>query len=326
MISFSQLNEQMYVDSILSESFLTEDSASVRRAARTAEEQERIEVVRLNRTEALAKADVEIAKTNKQRDQYVAKIKKEQAQIERDSKKSEQEKEYTRLELQREMDLELKKFDLDIKSLEQEKLTKREEIRLDAEKQKALNMQLQSDLAVNQERQLRKANQSFDDLFKDAAKGTLRGVAQATAYSIKSVFSWAGRNPIAAGGVTTAVVFDQILFNNDVVRAIGFMPRNGFIPAFFKFILSKISAAFTALSVTGIFTVLNAIWLPVTILAASGVGLYVAYRMVAIATRLGEAKALQIAQRLESATEEEAEEILRRELKVNTRKLKKQGA
>jgi len=35
---------------------------------------------------------------------------------------------------------------------------------------------------------------------------------------------------------------------------------------------------------------------------------------------------LQIAERLESATEEEAEEILRRELKVNTRKLKKQGA
>ncbi len=326
MISFSQLNEQIYVDSILSESFLTEDSTSVRRATRTGKEQERIEVVRLQRTQALAQADVEIAKTNKQRDQYVAKIKKEQAQIERDSRKSEQEKEYTRLELQREMDLELKKFDFEIKSLEQEKLTKREEIRLDAERQKALNMQLQSDLAIDQERQLKKANQSFDDLFKDAAKGTIRGVAQATAYSIKSVFSWVRRNPKAAGGVTTAVVVDQILFNNEVVRAIGFMPRNGFIPAFFKFILAKISGAFSAISAVGILAVLEALFWPVTILAASGIGLYVAYRTVTIAIRLGEAKALQIAKRLESATEEEAEEILRRELKVNTRKLKKQRA
>lgn len=326
MISYSQLVEQSYVANFLDESFLIEDTASVRRTTRTAQEQERIDNIRLQRTQELAKAESEIAKTNKQRDQYVAKIKKEQAEIERDARKSEQEKEFERLQLQKEMDLELKQFDLQIKSLEQEKLTKREEIKLDTEKQKALNIQLQSDLVVDQERELRKANQTFDDLFRDAAKGTVRGVAQATAYTIKSVFSWVGRNPMAAGGVATAVVLDQILFNNDVVRAIGFMPRNGFIPAFFKFIFGKIAGAFSALSVTGILAVLGALWKPIVILAASGVGLYVAYKMVAIAIRLGEAKALQIAQRLESATEEEAEEILKRELKVNTRKLKKQRA
>ena len=162
-------------------------------------------------------------------------------------------------------------------------------------------------------------------MFKNAAIGTVDALGQATAYSIKALFSFIRENPKLAAGISVAVIMDQFLFNNNLMKGIPLI-GGGVITNFIGFIFGQFSKAGEAVGVSAALAVFDSIKLPLAILAAAGIGIYGAYRLIRVLFYLGEAKAMQIAKRLETASEDEKEEILRKELKVNTRRLKKQRA
>jgi len=326
MISYSQLTEESYVKTALDFEYLAEETQPVRKAKRSEAELTKRNVANNKAREEISKNEVKIATIKKNQEQYVARMEREREEISSDRSLEADQRRAKILRLEQIIAREKQKSDLQIKELEQRNLTQREEIRLRTEQQKQINLETTKRLEAEQQREIRKAEQSFDDLFLDAAKGTVRGVGQASAYTIKSMFSWIAQNPRAAGGVGAAIVLDQIIFNNALMKAIPFMPKSGLIPGFFNFIIGKITGAFSAITTGGILTILSGLITPIAILAASGVGLYVSYRLIRIFLDLGEAKAMQIARKLETASEEETEEILRKDLKLNTRNLKKQRA
>lgn len=326
MISYSQLTEESYVKTALDFEYLAEETRSVSRAKRSESELTARNTANNKAREEISKNEVEIARIKKNQEQYLARKEMEREEISSDRSLEADQRRAKILRLEQIVTREKQNYELKLLKLREENLNKREEIKLRKEQQAQINIETAKRLEVDQQREIRKAEQSFDDLFVDAAKGTVRGVGQASAYTIKSMFSWISQNPRAAGGVGAAIVLDQIVFNNALMKAIPFMPKSGLIPGFFNFIIGKIAGAFSAITTGGILTILSGLITPIAILAASGVGLFVAYRLIRIFLDLGEAKAMQIARKLETASEEETEEILRKDLKLNTRNLKKQRA
>ena len=350
MISFSQLNEQIYVDRVLSESFLTEE---VGRHLRSVEDQMAIDTnrnegrkeVELARKEAdLVRKDIRliderIAKFETNERKYVAKIEREIKQAERDRSLSADKREKKIRELENLIDerrasTEIKKAELEKEKSDkvQIELSAREKEKTAQERIKAAKVEAEIKLEKQKleaerdlKREIRKAERSFDDLFRGAAVGTIEGLGQATSYSIKALFSFVKANPLAAAGISVAVVMDQFLFNNKIMRGVPLV-GGGIITNFLGFILSQIAKAGGAVGQSAAISVLTGLAGPIAILAAAGIGIYGAYRLIRVLFNLGEAKALQIAKRLETASEDEKEEILRKELKVNTRRLKKQRA
>lgn len=335
MISFSQLNEQIYVDRVLSESFLVEAKTYTRPPEEVKELKDMEREAKREQREAeaaLEKAKVEQERQKRLKDQFTKKIEREIKQIEADSKLSVKEKELEIENLKLANSLKLKEFDEiaakrrdEIDKLKLIQQTKKDEVQ---EKDKLIQRQL--DLQrTNTERKIqrekRRAEASFDDLFKGAAIGTVEGVGAAVSYSAKALFDFVRQNPVAAAGITTAIVLDQFLFNNKIMRGMPLV-GGGVIPNFIGFILRQLAGFGSSVGESAAWSALSALATPIAILAAAGIGLYGAYRLIRVLFYLGEAKALQIAKRLETASEDEKEEILRRELKVNTRRLKKQRA
>lgn len=350
MISFSQLNEQIYVDRVLTENLLTEE---VGRHLRSVEDQMAIDTnrnegrkeVELARKEAdLVRKDIRliderIAKFETNERRFVAKVEKEIKQAERDRSLSSDERDKKIRELENLIDERRASTEIKKAELEKEKSDKTQ-IELSArEREKTYQEKIKSERVESEiklerqkleaerdiKREIRRAERSFDDLFRGAAVGTIEGLGQATSYSIKALFSFIKQNPLAAAGISVAVVMDQFLFNNKIMRGVPLV-GGGIITNFLGFIFSQISKAGGAVGQSAAISVLTGLAGPIAILAAAGIGLYGAYRLIRILLDLGEAKALQIAKRLEAASEDEKEEILRRELKVNTRRLKKQRA
>ena len=335
MISFSQLNEQVYVDSVLSESFLSEAKTYTRPPEEVKELKDMERQAKQEQREAetaLEKAKVEQERQKRLKDQYIKRLDKEIKEIELDDKLSAREQELEIEKAKLENTLKLKEIDEivakrkdEIEKLKQIQQTKKDQAE---EKDKLIQRKLeiqQADTERKLAREQRNAERSFDDLFKGAAIGTIEGLGRATAYSAKSLFNFVKENPLASAGVTTAIVVDQILFNNKIMRGMPLV-GGGVIPNFVGFLIRKITSFGSQVGTSSALSVLWGLATPVAILAAAGIGLYGAYRLIRILLDLGEAKALQIAKRLETASEDEMEEILRRELKVNTRRLKKKRA
>lgn len=351
MISFSQLNEQMYVDRVLSEGFLSEDVTQ--RHVRSTQDQididtnraegrKEVEIARKEADEVrkdIRLIDERIAKSETNERRYIAKIEKEIKQAERDRSLSSDKRDAKIRELENLIDERRASTEIKKSELEKEKSDKNQ-IELSArEREKTAQERIKSERVESEirlekqkleaerdlKREIRQAERSFDDVLKGAAIGTVEGLGKATSYSIKSLFTFVKSNPLAAAGISAAVVMDQFLFNNKVMRGIPFV-GGGIIPNFLGFVVSKITGMGGQVMSSAALSTLVAIGPTIGILAASGIGLYAAYRLIRVLLNLGEAKALQIAKRLEEGSEEEAEEILRRELKVNTRKLKKQRA
>jgi hypothetical protein len=350
MISFSQLNEQIYVDRVLTENLLTEE---VGRHLRSVEDQMAIDTnrnegrkeVELARKEAdLVRKDIRliderIAKFETNERRFVAKVEKEIKQAERDRSLSSDERDKKIRELENLIDerrasTEIKKAELQKgrSDFEQIELSAREREKTAQEKIKAGRVEaeiklerqkLEAERDINKE--IRRAERSFDDVFRGVAVGTIDGLGQATSYSIRALFSFVKSNPFAAAGISVVIVIDQFLFNNKIMRGIPLV-GGGVIPNFLGFIFGQITKAGGAVAQSAAISTLVAIAPTIGILAASGIGLYAAYRLIRVLLNLGEAKAMQIAKRLETASEDEKEKILRRELQVNTRKLKKQRA
>ena len=335
MISFSQLNEQIYVDSVLSESFLVEAKTYTRPPEEVKELKDMEREAKKEQREAetaLEKAKVEQKRQERLKDQYNKRLDKEIKEIERDDNLSAREQELEIEKAKLENTLKLKEIDeiAAKRKDEMERLKFIQQTKKDQaeEKDKLIQRKLeiqQADVERKLAREQRNAERSFDDLFKGAAIGTIEGLGRATSYSIKALFSFVRENPIAAAGITTAIVLDQFLFSNKFMRGMPLV-GGGVIPNFIGFILRQLSGFGSVVGQSAAWSALKVLAGPIAILAAAGIGLYGAYRLIRILLDLGEAKALQIARRLETASEDEKEEILRRELKVNTRRLKKQGA
>jgi hypothetical protein len=350
MISFSQLNEQVYVDRMLSESFLAEE---VGRHLRSVEDQMAIDTnrnkgrkeVEIARKEAdkvrkdIRLIDERIAKFETNERRYIAKIEKEIKQAERDRSLSAEKRDAKIRQLENMIDerrasTEIKKAELEKEKSDkvQIELSAREIEKTTQERIKAGKVEaeiklerqkLEAERDLNKE--IRRAERSFEDVLRGAAIGTVEGLGRATAYSAKSLFSFVAQNPLKAAGVSTAIVIDQLLFNNAVMRNVPLV-GGGVIPNFVGWVIKLIANAGSSAGQSAALAVIVGIAPILGILAASGIGLYAAYKLIRILLDLGEAKALQIAKRLERASEDEMEEILRRELNVNTRKLKKQRA
>ena len=339
MISFSQLNEQICVDRVLSESFLVEDSRSVpeQMAIDDNRKDGQIEVQKA-RKEAekirlkVKKVEAETKKIESLERRQLSRDAKELARIKADQSLSDKEREdavrkhqvesaerKAKLEFDKQK-LERKEKELTQKeqSLREKEKTKQEEIKALRELQVKKLEKQQQDAERRVQREIRRAERTFSDVFRGAATGTLDGVGAAVSYSTKALFSFVRQNPLAAAGITTAIVFDQVIFNHPFFRSVTGI-KGGLIPNFVGWSSSKVldAAAITFFETFGKYF---------AILAASGIGIYAAYRLIRFMFKLGEAKALQIVKRLEAASEDEKEEILRRELKVNTRRLKKQRA
>jgi hypothetical protein len=350
MISFSQLNEQIYVDGVLTGNLLTEE---VGRHLRSVEDQMAIDTnrnegrkeVELARKEAdLVRKDIRlvderIAKFEANERKYVAKIEKEIKQAERDRSLSSDERDKKIRELENLIDERRASTEIKKAELEKEKSDKTQ-IELSArEREKTYQEKIKSERVESEiklerqklqaerdiKREIRKAERSFDDLFTNAAIGTVDGLGQAASYSIKALFSFVRENPKIAAGISVAVVMDQFLFNNQIMRGIPLV-GGGVITNFLGFIFGQFAKAGGAVGESAAIAVLTGLARPIGILAVAGIGIYAAYRLIRVLLNLGEAKAMQIAKRLETASEDEKEEILRRELKVNTRRLKKQRA
>ena len=339
MISFSQLNEQIYVDRVLSESFLVEDSRSMDQQIAIDDNRKEGQIeVQKARKEAekirlkVKKVDAETKKIESLERRQVSRDAKELARIKADQSLTDKEKEdavrkhevesaerKAKLELDKQK---LKKKEEDLQqrelSFREKEKTKQEKIKFQKDLQVAKLEKQQKDAEIKVQREIRMAQRTFDDLFKDAAIGTLDGVGAAVSYSTKALFSFVRQNPLAAAGISTAIIFDQVIFNHPFFRSVTGI-KGGLIPNFIGWSSSKVldAAAITFIESFGRYF---------AILAISGIGLYASYRLIRFMFKLGEAKALRIAKRLEEGSEDEKEEILRRELKVNTRKLKKQGA
>lgn len=350
MISFSQLNEQIYVDRVLTGNLLAEESV---RQFRSVEDQMAIDTnrnegrkeVELARKEAdevrkdIRLIDERIAKFETNERRYIAKIEREIKQAERDRSLSSDKRDAKIRELENLIDerrasTEIKKAELEKEKSDktQIELSAREREKTAQERIKAAKVESEIKLERQKlqaerdiKREIRRAERSFDDLFTNAAIGTVDALGQATAYSIKALFSFVRENPKLAAGISVAVVMDQFLFNNDLMKGIPLI-GGGVITNFLGFIFGQFSKAGEAVGVSAALAVFDSIKLPLAILAAAGIGIYGAYRLIRVLFNLGEAKALQIAKRLEEGSEDEKEEILRRELKVNTRRLKKQRA
>jgi hypothetical protein len=350
MISFSQLNEQIYVDSVLSGNLLTEESV---RQFRSVEDQMAIDTnrnegrkeVELARKEAdevrkdIRLIDERIAKFETNERRYIAKIEREIKQAERDRSLSADKREAKIRELENLIDERRSSTEIKKAELEKEKsdktqieLSAREREKTAQERIKAAKVESEIKLEKQKleaerdiKREIRRAERSFDDLFRGAAVGTIEGLGLATTYSIKALFSFVRGNPLAAAGISVAVVMDQFLFNNQIMRGVPLV-GGGVITNFLGFIFKQFSKAGGTVGQSAAISVITGLAGPIAILAAAGIGLYGAYRLIRILFNLGEAKALQIAKRLETASEDEKEEILRKELKVNTRRLKKQRA
>ena len=346
MISFSQLNEQIYVDSVLSESFLFEESRSMDQQMAIDDNRKdgQIEVQKA-RKEAekvrlkVKKVEAETKKIESLERRQLSKDAKELARIKADQALSDKEREdavrkhevesaerKAKLEFDKqELERQEKELTQKEQSLREKEKTKQEEIKALRELQvKKLEIQ-QKEVESKLSKEKRRAEASFDDLFKGAAVGTIEGLGAAVSYSAKALFSFVRKKPFASAGLTTAVVFDQFLFNNKIMRGIPLV-GGGIIPNFIGFIFRQLSGFGNAVGSAAALETLKFLATPIAILAAAGIGLYGAYRLIRILFDLGEAKALQIAKRLEAASEDEKEEILRKELKVNTRRLKKQRA
>jgi len=350
MISFSQLNEQIYVDRVLSGSLLTEE---VGRHLRSTADQMAIDTnrnegrkeVELARKEAdevrkdIRLIDERIARFEANERKFVAKIEREIKQAERDRSLSSDKRDAKIRELENLIDERRASTEIKKAELEKEKSDKTQ-IELSArEREKTAQERIKSERVESEikletqkleaerdiNREIRRAERSFDDVFRGVAVGTIEGLGQATSYSIRALFSFVKSNPFAAAGISTAIVIDQFLFNNRIMRGIPLV-GGGVIPNFLGFIFGQITKAGGAVAQSAAISTLVAIAPTIGILAASGIGLYAAYRLIRVLLNLGEAKAMQIAKRLETSSEEEKEEILRRELKVNTKRLKKQGA
>jgi len=328
MISFSQLNEQMYVDSILSESFLTE----VKTYTRSPKEIKKLKAMEkeAKREQRAAEASLEKQRVEQERqkrlkDQFAKKIDLQMKQIDSDNKLSDREKELEIENAKLENALKLKELDGiaaarkdEIEKLKLIQQNKKDQVE---EKEKLIQRKLEIqhlDAERKMQRDLRTAERSFNDVFKDAAIGTLDGVGAAIGYSTKAMFAFVRNNPLAAAGISTAIVFDQVIFNHPFFRSVTGI-KGGLIPNFIGWSSSKV------LDSAGI-SFMKSLVPYIAILAVSGIGLYAAYKLIRFMFKIGEIKANQIINRLEAASEDEKEEILRRELKVNTRKLKKQGA
>ena len=335
MISFSQLNEQIYVDRVLSESFLSEAKTYTRPPEEVKELKDMEREAKKEQREAetaLEKAKVEQERQKRLKDQYNKRLDKEIKEIERDDNLSAREQELEIEKAKLANTLKLKELDeiADKRKDEIERLKFIQQTKKDQAEEKDKLIQRKLDIQkADAERKLareqRRAEMSFDDLFKGAAVGTVEGLGAAVSYSTKALFSFVKQNPMAAAGVTTAIVLDQFLFNNKIMRGMPLV-GGGLIPNFVGFILRQLSGFGSSVGASAAWSALSALATPIAILAAAGIGLYGAYRLIRVLLDLGEAKALQIAKRLETASEDEKEEILRKELKVNTRRLKKQRA
>ena len=350
MISFSQLNEQIYVDSVLSGNLLTEESV---RQFRSVEDQMAIDTnrnegrkeVELARKEAdevrkdIRLIDERIAKFETNERRYIAKIEREIKQAERDRSLSADKRDAKIRELENLIDERRSSTEIKKAELEKEKsdktqieLSAREREKTAQERIKAAKVESEIKLEKQKleaerdiKREIRRAERSFDDLFRGAAVGTIEGLGKAASYSAKSLFSVVSQNPLKAAGVSIAIVLDQFLFNNAIMRNVPLV-GGGVIPNFVGWVIKQIASAGSSAGQSAALAAIVGIAPILGILAASGIGLYAAYRLIRILLDLGEAKALQIAKRLETASEDEKEEILRKELKVNTRRLKKQRA
>lgn len=353
MISFSQLNEQVYVDSILSESFLVEDSRSVDQQMAIDDNRNRgRKEVELARKEAekvrlkVKKVEAQTKKIESLERRQLSRDAKELARIQADKSLSDKEREDAVRKHEVESAERKAKLEFDKQELEKEEkeLTQKEQSFREKEKTQQEKIKAQRELQVKKletqqqeaerkvQREIRRAERTFSDVFRGVATGTLDGVGAAVSYSIKALFSFVRQNPLASAGISTAIVFDQVIFNHPFfktgfAKAIGLSSfSGGIIPNFIGFAVGKIGQFSSTVLSSAALTFISALATPIAILAVSGIGIYGAYRLIRILLDLGEAKALQIAKRLETASEDEMEEILRRELNVNTRKLKKQRA
>ena len=346
MISFSQLNEQIYVDSILSESFLVEDSRSVDQQMAIDDNRNKgRKEVELARKEAekvrlkVKKVEAQTKKIESLERRQVSRDAKELARIQADKSLSDKEREDAVRKHEVESAERKAKFEFDKQELERKEkaLTQKEQSFREKEKTQQERIKAQRELQVKKletqqqeaerkvQREIRRAERTFSDVFRGAATGTLDGVGAAVSYSIKALFSFVRQNPLAAAGITTAIVFDQVIFNHPFFRSVTGI-KGGLIPNFIGFAIGKVGRFSSMVLSSAALTFISALATPIAILAVSGIGIYGAYRLIRILLDLGEAKALQIAKKLEEGSEDEKEEILRRELKVNTRRLKKQRA
>jgi len=353
MISFSQLNEQVYVDSVLSESFLVEDSRSVpeQMAIDDNRKDGQIEVqnarkeaekirLKVKKVEAATKKIESLERRQLSRDaKELARIKADQSLTDKEREDAVRKHQVESAERKADLELEKQKLESEEKELTQKEQSLREKEKTKQENIKALReLQVKKLEAQQQEaerkvqREIRRVERTFSDVFRGAATGTLDGVGAAVSYSTKALFSFIRQKPLAAAGISTAIVFDQVIFNHPFfktgfAKAVGLSSfSGGIIPNFIGFAVGKIGQFSSIVLSSAALTFITSLATPIAILAVSGIGIYGAYRLIRILLDLGEAKALQIAKRLETASEDEMEEILRRELNVNTRKLKKQRA